>query len=131
MAKLRHIAIATRNPDKTAEFYKKAFDMKEVGRTDTPIAKGVYLSDGVINMAVLDFHDDQLGRGQDYVGLHHFGFVVNDLDESSKILAELGAECMREKPTEPTTFFEVKHRGPDGVVFDTTEHPWAGTSVLD
>lgn len=131
MAKLRHIAIATRNPEETANFYKKAFEMKEVGRTDTPIARGVYLSDGVINMAVLDFHDDQLGRGQDYVGVHHFGFIVDDLDESSKVLAELGAECMREKPTEPTSFFEVKHRGPDGVVIDTTEHPWVGTGALD
>ena len=131
MAKLRHIAIATRDPEKTAEFYKKAFDMKEVGRTDTPIAKGLYLSDGVINMAVLDFHDDQLGRGKDYVGLHHFGFVVDDLDASSKQLEELGAECLRTRPTEPTSFFEVKHRGPDGVVVDTTEHPWLGTGALD
>ncbi|MBI1809368.1 MAG: aconitate hydratase AcnA [Gemmatimonadetes bacterium] len=31
---------------------------------------------------------------------------------------------------EPTSFFEVKHRGPDGVVVDTTEHPWVGTSAL-
>src|SRR5579884_3755853 len=79
--KLRHIAIETRDPDKTAEFYKRAFGMEEVGRTDSPIAKGVYLSDGVINMAILDFHDDQLGLGETktHVGLHHFGFVVEDL----------------------------------------------------
>ena len=53
MAKLRHIAVHTPDPEKTAEFYKRVFDMVEVGRTDSPIAKGVYLSDGTINMAVL------------------------------------------------------------------------------
>jgi hypothetical protein len=39
MAKLRHIAVHTPDPEKTAEFYKRVFDMKEVGRTDSPIAK--------------------------------------------------------------------------------------------
>ena len=131
--KLRHIAIETRDPEKTAEFYKTAFGMEEVGRTDSPIAKGIYISDGVINVALLDFHDDQLGLGttKTHVGLHHFGFVVNSLDESDKVLNELGSECMRERPTVPSSFFEVKHRGPDGVVIDTTEHPWQGTGALD
>src|SRR5438309_8817907 len=95
--KLRHIAIETRDPEKTAEFYKKAFGMEEVGRTDSPIAKGIYISDGVINVAILDFHDDQLGVGvKKHVGLHHFGFLVDDLDESTRILEEdLGSECLR------------------------------------
>ena len=31
MAKLRHIAIATKDPVKTAEFYKKAFDYYQMG----------------------------------------------------------------------------------------------------
>ena len=32
MPKLRHIAIAAEDPEKMADFYKKAFDFKEVGR---------------------------------------------------------------------------------------------------
>jgi len=131
--KLRHIAIETRDPEKTAAFYKAAFGMEEVGPTNSPIAKGIYISDGVINVALLDFHDDQLGLGstKTHVGLHHFGFVVENLDESDKVFNELGSECMRERPTVPSSFFEVKHRGPDGVVIDTTEHPWLGTGALD
>ena len=47
MAKIRHIALATNDPIKTAEFYKQAFDFKEVGRTGNPddpggIAWGIY-----------------------------------------------------------------------------------------
>ncbi len=33
MPKIRHIALATNDPVKTAEFYKRAFGFKEVGRT--------------------------------------------------------------------------------------------------
>ncbi len=130
-AKLRHIAIATKDPEKTAEFYKQVFDMKEVGRTDSHLAKGVFLSDGVMNVAILNFKTDQLGKGMDYVGLHHLGFVVDSLEETDKRFDELGAECLQEKPKHATSFFEVKHRGPDGVVIDTSEHGWIGTGALD
>ena len=85
MAKIRHIALATKDPEKVANFYKAAFDMKEVGRAGPANPKpgqvyGVYLSDGTLNMAILNFgNDDQLGKGPDYVGLHHFGVLVDDL----------------------------------------------------
>ena len=39
MAKIRHIALATRDPEKVAAFYKAAFDMKEVGRAGPPNPK--------------------------------------------------------------------------------------------
>src|SRR5947207_15781709 len=82
MAKLRHIALHTADPEKTAEFYKRVFDMVEVGRTDSPLAKGIYLSDGTINMAVLRFktaeaEDRHDGLGSVF-GLHHLGFWINN-----------------------------------------------------
>ena len=135
MAKIRHIAIATQDPVKTAEFYKKAFDFKEVGRSGDPnnpkgIAWGFYLSDGTLNLAILKFKNvDQLGRGLDYVGVHHFGVLVDDLDEYSEKLADLGAPCfMKQDPTAKNSFFETKFRGPDGVVFDLADHPWVGAA---
>jgi lactoylglutathione lyase len=127
--KLRHIAIATTDPEKTAAFYKDVFGFEEVGRTDTPLATGVYLSDGDLNLAILHFHTDQLGRGLDYVGLHHFGIHVADSDVYTR-LAAAGAEQKTERPTHATSFFEVKFVGPDGVVFDVSEHGWVGASGL-
>ena len=38
MAKLRHVAMSVPDPDKTADFYCEAFDMKRVGKTDSPLA---------------------------------------------------------------------------------------------
>ena len=132
MAKLRHVAIAASDLEGAASFYKQAFEMQEVGRVDNEIAKGIFLSDGTVNLAILQPHTDQLGRGTDYRGLHHLGFVVEDLDEAGKKLEELGAACFVQKPEQDTqSFFEVKHRGPDGVVLDISDRPWPGSAGLD
>ena len=37
--KIRHIALATKDPQKVANFYKAAFDLKEVGRAGPPNPK--------------------------------------------------------------------------------------------
>jgi catechol 2,3-dioxygenase-like lactoylglutathione lyase family enzyme len=134
MAKIRHIALATKDPEGTAEFYKKAFGFKEIARTppDNPLAHGVFLSDGTLNLAILNFKTDQLGRGMDYVGIHHFGVLVEDADKATDQLEAQGAVCfMRPAPEERMGYFEIKFRGPDGVVFDIAEHPWGGAAPLD
>ena len=96
MAKLRHIALSVDDPEATADFYCKAFDMKRVGRTDSPLAKGCYVSDGVITMALLKYKTDKWAgyvegedeRGKDWVGIHHFGVWVDDLEEAEKKIDE-------------------------------------------
>jgi len=54
MAKIKHIAIATQDAEKTARFYKEVFDLKEVGKIDGANASGYYLSDGNVNLAILN-----------------------------------------------------------------------------
>ncbi len=41
--------------DKTAAFYVNVFGMKEIARIDSPNARGYYLSDGDLNLAILNF----------------------------------------------------------------------------
>ena len=79
MARLRHIALSVPDPESTAQFYEKVFGMKRIGTLDHTQASGIYLSDGVINMAVLKYKIDEVvykEGGKNYVGLHHFGFWV-------------------------------------------------------
>jgi catechol 2,3-dioxygenase-like lactoylglutathione lyase family enzyme len=131
MAKLRHLAIAARDPDAMAEFYKKAFDFKEVRKTDGPLAYGWHLSDGTIDLAVLRFKTDQLGRGLGYTGLHHFGVLVEDVAEAAKTLEDLGGRhYMDQADAERVGGFEVKFYGPEGVLFDVAENPWTGAEPL-
>src|SRR3954466_4914839 len=73
-AKLRHVAISTDDPAKTAAWYQELFGLEEVGRTPTG---GIYLSDGDINFAVLRIRaKDDSQRIE--AGVSHFGFVVED-----------------------------------------------------
>ena len=129
-AKLRHFAITTADPEKTAEFYKEAFGMVEVGRTNSPIAHGLYLSDGVINIAILKYKSVEAAgpeRGLDWYGLHHIGFWVDEVKSAGKQIAAAGGSYMMgEVSNAPNTFYEVKYRGPDGVICDITEHGWVG-----
>ncbi|MBV8494430.1 MAG: VOC family protein, partial [Alphaproteobacteria bacterium] len=53
MAKLRHLAIACKDPDAMAEFYIKAFDFKNVRTSDGPLAYGHHLTDGTLDLAIL------------------------------------------------------------------------------
>ena len=58
MARIRHIAIATRDPEATARFYIEGLGLKQVGKVNTPTSEGYYLSDGHVNLAILKFKYD-------------------------------------------------------------------------
>lgn len=131
MPKLRHIALHTTDPDETAKFYRTVFDLEEVGRTDSPYAEGIYLSDGTLNVAVLRFKTDEAADRNDgmgpVLGLHHFGFWVEDIEDVRKRLAAAGAGYREARDASATTsFFEEKYQGPDGVMIDITSHGWRG-----
>ncbi len=131
MAKLRHLALYTPDPEKTAAFYRKVFDMVEVGRTKSPFAEGVFLSDGVLNMAILRYKTPKAAEtygSSSKFGMSHFGFWVEDMEGTRKRLRELGAEYVdtRDHAAAPTAFFEEKWIGPDQTIIDITDQGWAG-----
>jgi lactoylglutathione lyase len=131
MAKLRHLAIACKDPDKMAEFYIKAFDFKNVRTSDGPLAYGHHLSDGTIDLAILRFKTDQIGKGMDYTGLHHFGILVEDIDEAAQRVGSHGGKhYMDQADPGRTGGFEVKMYGPEGILFDIAEHAWTGSEAL-
>jgi methylmalonyl-CoA/ethylmalonyl-CoA epimerase len=130
MAKLRHIAITVPDPEKAAQFYAKAFGLKRVGQTDWAGAHGVYLSDGVVNIAFLHYKSEEFAgeRGCDFVGVHHFGFIVDDVAQARADIEAAGGKHWMGEPVGGTGFYEVKYRDPDGVAFDITENGWSGSS---
>jgi catechol 2,3-dioxygenase-like lactoylglutathione lyase family enzyme len=134
MARLRHIAIATKDPEKTAAFYQKVFGLKLLKRVpDTPRGGGVFLTDGHISMAFLNFPTDEaadMAGGATYEGLHHLGFHVEDLEETSKRLSDTDAERLGQSEGSGFKFsFELKYRGPNGVIFDVAQKGWDLTPV--
>jgi catechol 2,3-dioxygenase-like lactoylglutathione lyase family enzyme len=129
-AKLRHLAITVPDPQQAAEFYMRAFGLEKVGETDWSGASGVYLSDGVINLALLRYKSDEMagGRGRDFVGLHHFGFLVEDVAATQKAIEAAGGRHWMGEASDDAAFYEVKFHDPNGVVVDITAKGWSGAS---
>ena len=112
MAKIKHIALATQDPDATAKFYVDVFGLKQVGRIDNPNTSGYYLSDGDINLAILKFKNDKVAgveRGKEWSGIHHFGFQVDDLEDTTERLVGANAP-RRDDINEALAHFEAALR---------------------
>ena len=132
MAKIRHIALTTGDPSGVAEFYKEAFGLEEIRRSDNG---AVFLSDGYINLAILNWKtnaDADVGaNGPNFSGIHHIGFMVDDLDDACDKLEGVDGQALNTRdgldamsPMGPRNF-EMKWAGPDGVVIDISHTGWA------
>jgi catechol 2,3-dioxygenase-like lactoylglutathione lyase family enzyme len=138
MPKIKHIALSTQDVEKTARFYIEVFGMKEMGKIDDPGTKGCFLSDGDINLAILNFKNDQAAgveRGKGFSGIHHIGFQVESLEAIAERLATAGAprrddvnQALGVGGRQAHGNVEVKYGGPDGVMLDVSETGWVGTS---
>jgi catechol 2,3-dioxygenase-like lactoylglutathione lyase family enzyme len=133
MARIRHIAIATRDLEATKRFYLEGLGLKEVGKVNTPTSEGYYLSDGHVNLAILKFkYDDPATTegGLRYTGIHHFGLEVENMADAQAQIEKAGAVHRPYPGTEEMAKrgnVEVKFSGPDGVTIDLSEHGWLGT----
>ena len=130
MARLRHIAVVVKDLDKAAEFYSQVFEFKKIAREDLEIGSAIYMSDGVINMALLNFGPvappPDLKEGSTFVGAHHFdpgrgsgGDAEADRGERRKVLLRPRRRARRQ--------LRAQVQGPDGVIFDISKHGWQGT----
>jgi lactoylglutathione lyase len=122
-SRLRHIALSVPDPEKAAQFFEQAFGMKRAG----PAGLGLYMTDGTMNVALLKFPGEVPGFGKDYYGLIHFGMWVDDLDQTAEKVVEAGGTYfMGRADNNPNTYYEVKYKDPNGVVFDITHSGWKG-----
>jgi catechol 2,3-dioxygenase-like lactoylglutathione lyase family enzyme len=130
MARLRHIAVCVKDLDKAASFYERVFDLRRVEREDLDIGSAIYLTDGVINLALLNFKGAKgsgLEDAASFVGAHHFGFQVDDLAETQRRIENAGGQFFFDLGDERQGNFERKFKDPDGVIFDISKHGWIGT----
>ena len=122
MARIKHIAIRTADPEKTAAFYQELFGLKKAGLG----RNGIYLTDGHINLAIL--------KGGDKLGIEHLGFQVEDVDGTLAKLNELGGRSLTERvnvtpkdASNPQSYYEIKCIGPDDQIIDVSGSGWVGT----
>ena len=142
MAQIKHIAIATQDADATAKFYTEVFGLREIAKLDSDNASGYFLSDGNINLAILNFKNDQVAGpeyGVNYSGIHHIGFEVESLEEIAKRLVAANSKT-RDDINQALGVgmggarhdnVEVKYSGPNGEIIDVSQTGWVGTRGLD
>jgi catechol 2,3-dioxygenase-like lactoylglutathione lyase family enzyme len=125
MARIKHVAIRTANPEKTAAFYREVFGLEQVGLGKN----GIYLSDGHINLAILKPHGDTARSG-----VEHIGFQVEDMQGTLEKLEKVGGKTIADHenqqvsdPSVPQSYFEIKCLGPDDQVIDISTAGWVGT----
>jgi hypothetical protein len=129
MAKIRHIAITAEDPFVTAELFKRAFGLEEIGRGDSELAREVYLTDGYINIAIVCWKrtEETPNPYPEGYGLDHFGLQVEDLDLAEAQARRAGATPQPPPPVDLSKlggriFFEKKYTLA-GVKFDLG-HGW-------
>lgn len=89
--KLRHIAISVPDKESAAKFYEETFGFERVSESRV----ATRLSDGVMNITLLQFETQEDAgdeHGRDFVGLHHFGIWVDDIDTMKHAIETHGGE---------------------------------------
>src|SRR5260370_24373625 len=133
MARLRHFAVCVKDLEKAAQFYVNVFDLKRIGREDLEIGSAIYMTDGVINLALLNFSGkagskaSDIKEGTAFVGAHHFGFQVEDLAETEKRIEANGGKVFFDLGDERPGNFVRKVKDPHGGVFGIFKHSLPGT----
>ena len=87
MARIRHIALCSKDQHGLAAFYCERFGLTEMYRHESASGNGigVYLSDGDLNLAIIP-------AVRYPEGINHFGFQVDDVERASAAALAAGAK---------------------------------------
>ena len=138
MAQLRHLALRCSDIQRSRNFYQKVFDWEFLGFR--PSGRGLDLTDGVLNITLIDQDPTERSQYEEGEECIHFGVVVDDLDEVWRRLHELGVPFSKEsvkerKPIDPTKPPPISFKvlDPDGNIVDITANrsEWVGARVND
>lgn len=135
--KIKHVAIASADPDNSKNFFTEVLGWEVAGVVDSRNAKGYYVTDGTINIALLNFKNiPAAGKEfpEGYTGLHHIGFQCDDIEELVERFENSGfaprhdvniAQGLGKNPAKDNA--EYKMTGPETVMIDVSERGWVGT----
>ena len=137
---LKHVAIASADPDNAAKFFVEVLGWTIAGRVDSRNALGYYVTDGTINIALLNFKNRPAAGmefDEGYTGLHHLGFQCDDIEAIVDRFENSGfaprhdvniAQGLGMNPAKDNA--EYKMTGPEGVMIDVSVRGWVGTATF-
>ena len=139
MGLLRHVALRTNDLERSRAFYEKILGLKFLRYVyDENYPPGCYLSDGSVNMTLIQYVGEErppfVHEGE-YI---HLGFIVENLEETYHLLRTEGAEILVEDVKVERAFDydhvpvgSLKTTDPDGNILDITERrdEWDGVQL--
>ena len=123
-----HVHLKSPDPEKTANWYVKAFNFKIISDTVRPVGDRFVrceTSDGIVVNISSARTDEQMGNGDAtaHYGLEHFGINVDDMDAEIKRLEGLGAELV-DGPRDAANGLRIAFiKAPDDVRIELLQHP--------
>jgi catechol 2,3-dioxygenase-like lactoylglutathione lyase family enzyme len=106
---LEHVAIYTKDIVESIKFYEKFF-----GGHPTPIRKG-NAGYGFCFVRIAGSPSIQLMESSGPVGVHHYGYVTDNIDQAAKEFKEKGAEILRENRDESGRLTTIFVKDPNGL----------------
>ena len=89
MGKLRHIAFISKEPKKLSDFYQKYFGFEECKVFPSgsrmvidPLFNLAFLQQAAVAIAISGTHRADGSENELTVGIHHYGFMVDNLDQA-------------------------------------------------
>jgi len=89
MGKLRHIAFISAEPKKLSDFYQKYFGFEECKAFPSgsrmvidPLFNLAFLQQAAVEVAVAGTHRADGSESDLTIGIHHYGFMVDNLDQA-------------------------------------------------
>ena len=89
MGKLRHIAFISKEPKKLSDFYQKYFGFEECKVFPSgsrmvidPLFNLAFLQQAAVAIAISGTHRADGSESELTVGIHHYGFMVDSLDQA-------------------------------------------------
>ena len=87
-----------------------------------------------MNLTLLKFETQEDAgdeRGKDFIGLHHFGIWVDDIETMKQSIEAHGSKYHAGPAAHMPANAEHKFRDPDGIVFDISTRGWDGAKRLE
>jgi catechol 2,3-dioxygenase-like lactoylglutathione lyase family enzyme len=106
---LEHIAIYTKDIDKSIKFYEKFF-----AGHPTPVRKGS-AGYGFCFVRIAGAPSIQLMESAGQVGVHHYGYVTDNIDQTYEQFKAKGAEILRENRDESGRLTTIFVKDPNGL----------------
>jgi len=106
---LEHVAIYTKDIAASIKFYEKFF-----GGHPTPIRKGS-AGYGFCFVRIAGAPSIQLMESAGQVGVHHYGYVTDDIEAVAAEFKEKGAEILRENLDESGKLTTIFIKDPNGL----------------